>query len=99
MRKNLLFILLQSVLLCSAVLAEPVSQQDERLEQCGGQLEVSNTPPHDTVDGDADNALSRTSDLYSATPNSGVGGPLFAQRLSASPLRDGHAIRAPPLLA
>lgn len=99
MRKNLLFILLQSVLLCSAVLAEPVSQQDERLEQSCGQPEVSTVPLLDTFDGDTDSVLPRCAALFSATPNSWVGKPLPALGLALSPLRDGHAIRAPPFRA
>ncbi|WP_237067601.1 hypothetical protein [Microbulbifer guangxiensis] len=99
MRKNLLFILLQSVLLCSAVLAEPPAQQDERLQETGGQLEVSTAHLLDTIDGDTDGVPPRRVALTLENSAPAIAKPFSAVALPVSPLHGEHAIRAPPFQA
>ncbi|WP_237057243.1 hypothetical protein [Microbulbifer sediminum] len=99
MRKNLALILLQSVLLCSAVLAEPFSPGFERADLSDQPQDDSQSAPVSNPDSDTDSLPPRSIGPVTATPISRAG--TIARKIGrALPrARAGNAIRAPPLQA
>ncbi|MFI2812914.1 hypothetical protein [Microbulbifer sp. JSM ZJ756] len=99
MRKNLAFILLQSVLLCSAVLAGPVAPGTDRIDLAGQPPGDTQYAPLLSPDGDTDSLPPRSSGPLSATP--------FPRAVTSARkigrvqprTRAANAIRAPPFTA